>query len=190
LESIYTIILINVLIFFGVRYINPEIISILALSPADIWHQPWTAVTSMFTHYDFTHILFNMWAFYFFGSTILRILGIGRFWIIYMTGGIVGSITYILIGDTNSWVIGASGAVFALGGALALLRPQMKVVFFPIPVSVPLWVGVLCNFTIITILAIVLNLNVAWQAHLGGLVFGAAMGWFYRRRSFNSYRWN
>jgi len=193
LESIYAIILINVMIFFG-SYVSSgpvaDIIDVFALSPAHVWSQPWTIVTSMFTHFDFTHILFNMWALYFFGSAVLQILGARRFWLVYMVGGICGSLAFILLGKQHSYVIGASGAIFALGGALALLRPHVKVIFFPIPVPMPLWVGILLNFTIITILTIVLHMGIAWQAHLGGLLFGAAAGWFYKRRNLNAYRWN
>jgi len=189
LESIYAIILVNVLVYFG-SYIRPSVVDMFALSPSDVWSYPWTIVTSMFTHQDFAHILFNMWAFYFFGSAVLKILGVGRFWLIYMVGGIVGSLTYVLLGNPHTWVIGASGAIFALGGALAVLRPQLKIIFFPIPVPMPLWVAVIVNFTIMTLLTIVLGWGIAWQAHLGGLVFGAVAGWFFRRRSFNTYRWN
>ena len=152
MESIYAIILINVLIYLGSSFSSgTDIVEVLALYPADVWSHPWTIVTSMFTHYNFTHILFNMWAFYFFGGAVWRILGTWRFWLVYMVGGIIGSLVYILIGDPHAWVVGASGAIFALGGALAVLRPQFKVIFFPIPIPMPLWVGVVANFTIITV---------------------------------------
>jgi membrane associated rhomboid family serine protease len=178
LESIYILILINVLVFVGVN-IRPEYIDTLGLTPAIVWSQPWQIVTSMFTHYSFTHILFNMWSFYFLGSAIIQILGVKRFWIIYMAGGIMGSLVYILLGPTYSTAIGASGAIFALGGALAVVYPKMRVTFFPIPVPMPLWVGILGNFVILSFFP-----GVAWQAHLGGLVFGALAGWLYRRRSY------
>jgi membrane associated rhomboid family serine protease len=184
LQSIYIIIFINILVFVGVR-INYDAIFTLGLIPSEVWSHPWQIVTSMFTHYDFMHILFNMWSFYFLGSAILQILGAKRFWIIYMVGGIMGSLVYILLGPKNSVAIGASGAIFALGGALAVLRPNMKVMFFPIPVPMPLWVGILGSFVIISFMP-----NVAWQAHLGGALFGALAGWFYRRNSFSQYRWH
>jgi len=190
LESLYAIILINVLIFIGVQ-IRPELLGYLALQPAGVWERPWEIVTSMFTHYNFTHILFNMWAFYFFGSAIIKILGVRHFWLIYMIGGIIGSMAFVLIGNPISLVIGASGAIFALGGALAILRPKVRVVFFPIPVPMPLWVGIFANFAIITLLAILSIIpHIAWQSHLGGLAFGIVAGWFYKRRSLNAYRWN
>jgi len=190
LESIYAIILINVLVYIGAFFRTNELLEWMALSPSDVWSYPWTIVTSMFMHYNLMHLLFNMWALYFFGSAVLKILGVRRFWLIYMVGGIVGSLTYVLLGSPYSFVIGASGAIFALGGALAVLRPQVKVVFFPIPIQMPLWAGILLNFAILTLITIVLDLSIAWQSHLGGLVFGAAAGWFFRRRTLNTYRWN
>jgi len=187
LESIISIILINVFIFIGLN-LNESFLRFFALSPSSVWSQPWTLVTSMFTHVHFTHILFNMWALYFFGNAIIRILGTRRFWLIYMVGGIIGSLVFVAIGERNSLVIGASGAVFALGGALAVLKPQMKVIFFPIPVALPLWVGIAASFTIITLLAIFNILpSIAWQSHLGGVALGALAGWIFKRSTRNNF---
>lgn len=195
MDAILIIIAINVLVFIGVN-IRPELVNALALTPADVWSQPWQIITSVFTHQEFFHILANMWTFYFFGSAVLQLLGNRKFLIIYLVGGLIGSIFYIALayagtalsfgwlGDIRIGALGASGAIFALGGALAVLRPNMRVMFFPIPVPMPLWVGILGSFVILSLLP-----GVAWQAHFGGLAFGALAGWFYRRRSFNEYRW-
>lgn len=196
MESIYAIILVNVLVFVGVN-IHPAFLDTMALFPYEVWSHPWQIVTSMFTHYSFTHILFNMWAFYFFGSAVLRIMGVKRFWLIYMVGGLLGGIVYVLfsylgsatsftwLGNTYSGAIGASGAIFALQGALAVLRPNMRIILFPIPVPMPLWVAVVGSFIVLSFIA-----GIAWPAHLGGLAFGALAGWLYRRNSFSEYRWN
>ncbi len=189
MDSILIIILINVLIFVGVN-IHPAYIDTLGLTPAIVWSHPWQIVTSMFTHYAFFHILANMWTLYFFGGAVLQMLGARRFWIIYMVGGIMGSLVYILLGPSYSTAIGASGAIFALGGALAVLRPNMRVIFFPIPAPMPMWVAIIGGFVLFTVLSLANYFPIAWQAHLGGLAFGAAAGWFYKRRSFNEYRWN
>jgi uncharacterized protein len=142
-----------------------------------------------------------MWTFYFFGSAILQMLGNKKFWIIYMAGGLAGGLVYVVLayaGDALSagWLgniyagaIGASGAIFALGGALAVLRPNMRVIFFPIPVPMPLWIAIVGSFVLFTVLSITSNLGIAWQAHLGGMAFGAALGWYYRRHAFDSHRW-
>jgi membrane associated rhomboid family serine protease len=189
LESIYVIILINVLIFVGL-FIKPDAIYTLGLIPAEVWSHPWQIITSMFTHVEFFHILANMWTLYFFGRLILQLLGTRRLWIIYMVGGIIGGLVYILLGPSNSIAIGASGAIFALGGALAVLSPNTKVIFFPIPVPMPMWVAIVGGFVVFTALSLVGYFNIAWQAHLGGLAFGALAGWFYKRNSFADHRWN
>jgi len=196
LDTILIIILINVLVFVGVN-IHPAYVNTLALTPVDVWSHPWQIITSMFTHQEFLHILFNMWTLYFFGSAIMQRLGGRKFWIIYTVGGIVGGIFYVLLayagnelsfawlGNIYAGAIGASGAIFALGGALAVLEPNMRVIFFPIPVPMPLWVAIVGSFVVLTLIP-----GVAWQAHLGGLAFGAAAGWYYKRNSFNAYRWH
>ncbi|GAI53526.1 unnamed protein product, partial [marine sediment metagenome] len=92
-------------------------------------------------------------------------------------GGILGNILYILLAPPLSIAIGASGAVFALGGVLAIMRPKLRVLVFPIPVPLPLWAAVIGGFLIISFFP-----NVAWQAHLGGLAFGLTIGYFFRRR--------
>ena len=76
-------------------------------------------------------------------------------------------------------VVGASGAIFALGGLLMVLRPNIKVMMFPVPVEIPLWISILINFVIVAV-----NPGVSWEGHLGGIVYGAAVGYFYRRREF------
>ena len=56
------------------------------------------------------------------------------------------------------------------------LRPSIKVFIFPIPVPLPLWVAVIGGFFIFLFIA-----NIAWQAHLGGMLFGLGAGYIYKR---------
>ena len=177
MSPILFIIAINLLVFVFVN-IRPDIISYLWLQPAGIWQHPWQLVTSMFTHSEFYHIFANMLTLYFFGSAVLQLLGEKRFWLVYLAGGIVGGLAFILMAP-GSVAIGASGAVFALGGVLAVLRPNLRVYIFPIPVPLPLWGAVLGGFVLVSFLA-----NVAWQAHLGGIVLGAAVGYYYKRKGY------
>lgn len=83
------------------------------------------------------------------------------------------------MGNSLSILVGASGAIYALGGLLLVMRPNARVVTFPIPVPMPLWIAILVGFLIVTFLP-----GVAWEAHLGGLLYGAAMGLYFRRREF------
>jgi len=89
----------------------------------------------------------------------------------------VGNVLFILLAPPLSIVIGASGAVFALGGALTVMRPKLRVFVFPLPVPLPLWSAVIGGFLIISLFP-----HIAWQAHLGGLVSGLIAGYFFRKR--------
>jgi membrane associated rhomboid family serine protease len=99
-----------------------------------------------------------------------------RFWLVYLIGGIVGNLFFLILGPSNAIAIGASGAVFAIGGALTVLRPNLRVYIIPIPVPIPLWVAIIGSFAILSFIP-----NVAWQAHLGGFIVGAIAGGFSRR---------
>jgi len=93
-----------------------------------------------------------MLTFYFFGRYLSRLVGESKLLITYCCGGIVGSVLFILLASPYSIAIGASGAVFALGGALAVMRPKLRVFVFPIPVPIPLWSAVIGGFLIISLL--------------------------------------
>jgi len=176
LTPIWVLIGINVLLFI-VTSIAPTVLLYLGLIPAIIGDRPWTIITSIFIHGDLWHILANMVTLYFFGRYLSMLLGEWKFLTVFFVGGIVGNILYLFWGESLSIAIGASGAVFALGGVLAVMRPRLRVFVFPIPVPLPLWAAVIGGFLVISVFP-----NVAWQAHLGGLAFGLVIGYFFRKR--------
>jgi len=177
LSPVLILIIVNFLLFI-LTLIVPRLVIFLGLKPGDFL-QPWTIVTSMFLHAGFWHIFANMFTLYFFGSAVARLIGNGRFLIVYFGGGILGNILMLLLAPVFpfSIAIGASGAVFALGGALTVMRPRLRVFVFPIPVPIPLWIAIIGGFIILSFLPFV-----AWQAHLGGLVFGLILGYVFRKR--------
>jgi uncharacterized protein len=192
LIPIIVLIIVNVVVYIAINIANLMDISItkyLALGVTTFFSEPWTIFTYMFTHQDFFHLLANMLTLYFFGSFLNRILGVKTFLTIYLVGGLVAglfvlAIPYTLIFTSSgfhifkvSGVIGASGAIFALGGVLTVLTPQLKVFIFPIPAPLPLWVAIVGGFLIMAIIP-----GVSWQGHLGGLVLGLLAGWYLRRR--------
>ena len=171
------------LILFIVTSIAPTVLVYLGLIPVIIDDRPWTIITSIFLHGGIWHLLTNMITLFFFGRYISTLLGERKFLIVYFVGGISGNLLYLLIalytpfGESFSLAIGASGAVFALGGVLAVMRPKIKVIILPVPIPIPLWVAVIGGFLVISVFP-----GVAWQAHLGGLVWGLAIGYFFKKR--------
>jgi membrane associated rhomboid family serine protease len=161
---------------FIATIINGNLIYYLGLMPAAFLERPWTIITNMFVHGGFWHIFANMLTFYFFGTYLSRLVGEGRFLMVYFGGGILGNILYILLGTPLSIAVGASGAVFALAGALVIMMPKLKVFVFPLPIPLPLWIAVLGGFVILSVLPFV-----AWQAHLGGLIAGLIAGYFFKK---------
>ncbi|MGD0355307.1 MAG: rhomboid family intramembrane serine protease [Dehalococcoidia bacterium] len=180
LTPIIVLIILNFLVYIAVNignFTDNSIIQYLALSRSTFFANPWTIVTYMFTHQDFFHILFNMLTLYFFGQFLNRLVGTRIFLTIYFIGGLVSGLVILLLSPVISSTIGASGAIFALGGALAVMTPQLKVFIFPIPVPMPLWVAILVTFLVLALIP-----GVSWQGHLGGLLTGLLAGWYLRRR--------
>ena len=174
---ILIIIGINIILFIFI-WINPEIIRSLGLAQAYFVERPWTIVTNMFIHSSFGHILANMLTLFFFGRYLSALVGEKKFLLIYFIGGLVGNMFWLLLAPSPFHVgVGASGAVFAVGGALAVMRPKLRVFVFPIPAPIPLWVAVLGGFVIISLFP-----NIAWQAHLGGLLLGLIAGYVLKSR--------
>lgn len=187
-KSVLILIGIN-LVFFIAYLFNDSLLGILGLQPATWTKEPWTVLTSIFMHAGIWHILANMFTLFFLGSYLCNVIGDKTFLIIYFVGGIIGSFFFILfnlyIGNPNSLVIGASGAVFAIAGALTALAPKMKVMIFPIPAPIPLWVAVIGGFILFTLLTFLTNYGIAWEAHLGGLLVGLIAGFIVKKRRRN-----
>lgn len=177
LTPIWVLIAVNFLVFIATT-IRPEAIELLGVQRATIASQPWTIISAMFTHGGFTHIIFNMITLYFYGMYALSLVGEARFLMVYFIGGLAGNALYLLLtGPFSPPAVGASGAIFALGGLLVVLVPRLKVMIFPIPIPMNLWIAILF-FALIS-----LSPGIAWQAHMGGLVTGIIAGYIFRMKA-------
>ncbi|MEU6809509.1 rhomboid family intramembrane serine protease [Streptomyces sp. NPDC046831] len=136
-------------------------------SPQGIAQGQWyRLLTSMFLHGGHLHILFNMLSLWWIGGPLEAALGRARYLALYFTAGLAGSALTYLIAAPNQPSLGASGAIFGLFGATAILMRRLNYDMRPI------------------IALLVINLivtfgwsNIAWQAHIGGLVAGAVVGY-------------
>jgi len=178
-SSLLALIAVNVVLYIA-TLADPDLVYTLGLQPSTWLERPWTLVTNLFVHGGLWHLAANMITLYFFGRYLSMIVGEARFLIVYFIGGIIGNFFYIQLASSDAVAIGASGAVFAVAGALTLMAPKLRVFVFPIPAPLPLWVAVIGVFVILSFFP-----NVAWQAHLGGLVLGLVAGYFFRGRKRN-----
>ncbi len=181
LSPVAFLIILNLIVFIA-TLIQRDIIYTLGLSPATFSGRPWTILTNLFVHGSFGHIIANMYTLFFFGTYVYRLIGTGRFLTVYFIGGICGNLLYLLLGyiwgiDYLTIAVGASGAIFALGGVLAVLIPKSRVYIFPLPVAMPLWIAVIGGCLILSFFP-----GIAWQAHVGGLLFGLLSGYYFRKR--------
>ena len=179
MNALFWIIGANVLLFL-LSLINQDVIfEYLGLIPFIFLERPWTIISNMFVHASIGHIFFNMLTLFFFGRALSMLLGVNRFLLVYFVGGIAGNILYLLLAPPLSVAVGASGAIFAVTGALVMLMPNLTVrLYFFIPVR--LWIVVLVFFGIASLPGVMPG--IAWQAHLGGLVFGLAAGYYFKRK--------
>lgn len=168
----------NVLIF-ALGYVWPMLTYILALNPQAVmagW--VWQVFTYMFAHANLTHLFVNMLGLFFFGRPVERTLGSSEFLLYYLLSGLFAGIAsfaiYALSGAWNTMLLGASGAIFALLLAFAVLYPRAMVYLYGIiPIRAPVMV---IGYTAIEILSSFLGAasSVAHLTHLAGFVAGAA----------------
>ncbi|MFD8656327.1 rhomboid family intramembrane serine protease [Streptomyces mirabilis] len=123
-------------------------------------------LTVMFLHGSYIHILFNMLSLWWIGGPLEAALGRARYLALYLVSGLAGSALTYLVAAPNQPSLGASGAIFGLFGATAVLMRRLNYDMRPV------------------IALLVINLiftfgwsNIAWQAHIGGLVGGVVVGY-------------
>lgn len=143
--------------------------------------EPWRFLTSAFLHSRGgglpLHILFNMYALWLVGPHLELAFGRFRYLMLLLLSAIGGSVMVTLLASPASqdWytgVLGASGAVFGLFGAMLLVLRRLRLKA----------TSILAVLGINLVLGFVVS-GISWQAHLGGLVVGLVLGGAYARAS-------
>lgn len=151
-------------------------------APAFAEKQPWTAVlTSMFLHGSLAHLLFNMWSLWIFGNNVEEAFGHFRYILLYLSGGVIATIAFVGANPLSTVpLVGASGAIAAVLGAYAALFPTHRIITLlgwiplPIPAIVFLAIWFVSQFQLG-------GTSIAWEAHVGGFVFGFIVAVIFRR---------
>ena len=176
-HAISIIIALNLIVFF-LTMIFPRLQVYLGMSYFGILlHYYWQPLTYLFVHSGWSHILFNMLALFFFGISVERAVGSKEFLLFYflcgILDGIISTVLYRLLGITVL-LVGASGAVYALLFAYAVIFPRNVIYIWGIiPVAAPLLVFVSALTEITS--QISGGSGIAHLAHLAGF----AVAWIY-----------
>ena len=185
------LIIINIIVYLGQTAFPQLEFYFMGHYPISPDFKPWQIVTHMFMHGGFTHLLFNMFALFVFGSALERVWGAKRFLTYYLLCGVgafffyeftLGIEIYQQMGTFNpnrdlGWVVGASGSVFGLLLGFGMLFPntELMLLFPPIPIKAKYFV---IGYGAIELMMAFNNSpgdNVAHFAHLGGMLIGYIM---------------
>ena len=240
-EIVKHLIIINVIFFIASIVFGELMYDLFAMHyPNNSDFKLWQPVTHMFMHGDITHILFNMFGLWMFGTPLEQMWGKQKFVFFYLSAGFgavliqtivyhydVMSVTQILIdnGLNNSDVdtfyktgrlntsiiqsvgedrlysgiqsfkavmVGASGALYGILVAFAMLFPnvQLMLLFPPIPIKAKFFVPLLILFDLFFGFTSYSVGPIAHFAHIGGAVTGFLMMWYWKKNQFNNRRWN
>ncbi len=135
--------------------------------------RPWTLITYMAVHFDVLHMLFNVLWLYWFGRILLVIHSDRHLLLAFVGGGIAGGLLFLAaaaIGYGSGWLCGCSAAVIAVMTVAAIRLPDHPVNLFLIGEVKLKWVAVAC--CVLTFLGGGGN----QAAHIGGLIWGVALG--------------
>lgn len=127
--------------------------------------QPWRLFTVSLVHSGIWHVGLNMLALFMIGRSLEPLLGRARYLTLYLISTLGGSVAVALLAPMTP-VVGASGAIFGLFGALFVIGRKLgaNMAGIAVVLAINLVIGFLPGF------------NISWQAHLGGLIAGALVG--------------
>jgi membrane associated rhomboid family serine protease len=172
-----SLLLINVVVF-ALQYLGlgQPLDTYFALRPIGYGFAPWQLITYAFLHGGLTHLLFNMLALVMFGGDVERVWGRNRFLTYYFTCVLSAGLTQLLAAwwtESFEATIGASGGVFGLLLAFAMMFPRRMILLIFPPIPMPAWLLVTVYGVIELFLGITgAQANVAHFAHLGGMLGG------------------
>ena len=137
-----------------------------------VW-QPWTLFTYAISHYDTTHLLFNLFGLYVFGVPVMQRYGWHEMGYLYLGGAVLGGLAHVL--SSPAPALGASAAVMAVSVVYGLTYPNRTLLLgFFLPV--PAWLAVLLFIGMDVMGMVGPGDGVAHAAHLGGCPHGGGVG--------------
>ncbi|UYQ63301.1 rhomboid family intramembrane serine protease [Streptomyces peucetius] len=168
---------INLAVFLAARIVGDRLLDPLVL--VGQWPPPpyiategvaegeaYRLLTSMFLHWEIWHVFFNLLLLWWLGGPLEQALGRVRYLALYLVSGLAGSALTYLIAAPEHASLGASGAIYGLLGATVVLMRRLSYDLRPIMVLIAI------NLVITFFWE-----NIAWQAHIGGLIAGVVIAY-------------
>jgi membrane associated rhomboid family serine protease len=176
----------NILVFGLQTQSANGLIPAFALWPLGSGFEFWQVLSSAFLHGSTMHLAVNMFGIWMFGRDIEATLGSSRFVQLYLASVLAAAVAQLVVigfGDPVP-TVGASGGLFGLLGAYALLFPQRKIMLLipPIPLPAPVFVTLYALFELYAGVTGTMS-GIAHFAHLGGLVGGFVLLMYWRGQS-------
>lgn len=191
----YGLIVLNVVIFLYQASLSPQEIEQFIYQfgsiPAETTNGEdlYTLFTSIFLHGSTMHLVGNMLFLWIFADNIETTIGNFRFLLFYLVGGLFAHGLHIfLVPDSQIPTVGASGAIAAVMGAYLVMYPrsQIKILFFIFPFRISawlflgLWIFNQWTYGTAALQSQQAGPGIAYWAHIGGFLYGFAMGFYYR----------
>ncbi len=185
-----------VLVFAAMALFGDRVIAALAIVPLGVVNgslavgslveavmggQVWRPLSPAFLHFGWMHLIFNMLWLWYFGRQVETLQGSGRMLLIVLVAGIGANLAQYAAGTVLFG--GMSGVDFALLGYVWLMSRRAPGSGFFVPQMLVVFMLGWMIFTMTDMAGAVGFGNVANEAHLGGLVVGLALGWYYSGRA-------
>lgn len=177
--AIVTLLVLGMTAYISYRaFSSRQLLDRLIFSPARVLRgkEYWRLITSGFIHADWSHLLFNMFSLYSFGSLIEFRFGFPVLLLIYLSSILGGNLLSLYLHRHHNYrALGASGGVCGVIFAAIFLLPGGGVMVFPLPFVLPSWL-----FAILFILVSFFGMHnqygrIGHDAHLGGALCGLAV---------------
>lgn len=179
------ILIANVLVFAVYYLFLGSWMDRFALYPVQSFRfEPWQVITYSFMHAGFLHLFFNMFGLYMFGPALENQWGTRNFLVYYFASVLAAAgcqIAWTSLTRSYAPTVGASGGLFGILLAFAVLFPKQRLILLFPPIPLPAWLFV----SLYAIFELYLGVSgtqagVAHFAHLGGMLGGALVFAFWR----------
>jgi membrane associated rhomboid family serine protease len=206
-DTVKHLIIVNVLVYLATNFLgniedNYRYLALYGFGSPDF--KPYQLFTHMFMHADYvhsglTHIAFNMFALYSFGSALEEVWGGKKFLFFYITCGLVAGLTnnlvnYFIYPDLVSAAVGASGAIYGLLVAFGFMYPNatLGLMFIPVPIKAKYFIPILVGLDLFSGVTgySIFGGGIAHFAHVGGALAGFILMLIWKNSQFDKHRWN